>query len=87
MRTIALSLLAAIALSTLPATGFAQGLSIGPGGIRIDDGRGYRRGYYGDDYGRGRGRLCRELRYRCFNKEELGESGAGNCRRYRQICG
>ena len=31
-------------------------------------------------------RLCAELRRACLNKEELGEQGEGNCRRYRRTC-
>lgn len=30
---------------------------------------------------------CQQLRYRCENKEDLGEWGEGNCRRYRRECG
>ena len=41
---------------------------------------GYRRGPH---YGGGQ---CRELRQACLHKEELGEQGMGNCRRYREIC-
>ena len=29
---------------------------------------------------------CRELRLACLNKEQLGEQGEGNCRRYRRLC-
>jgi hypothetical protein len=27
------------------------------------------------------------LRQACLHKEELGEQGMGNCRRYRELCG
>jgi hypothetical protein len=30
---------------------------------------------------------CRQLRWACENKAELGLQGAGTCRRYREICG
>jgi len=30
--------------------------------------------------------ICRELREACLKKEELGEVGEGNCRRYRETC-
>jgi hypothetical protein len=30
---------------------------------------------------------CRELRMACEHKDELGERGQGNCRRYREECG
>src|SRR5687767_543780 len=54
----------------------SQGIEIGPGGVRVDDGRrrSERRG------------LCAELRAACLNKERLGEQGEGNCRRYRRTC-
>jgi hypothetical protein len=29
---------------------------------------------------------CRELRQACIHREELGEGGMGNCRRYREFC-
>jgi hypothetical protein len=29
---------------------------------------------------------CRELRQACIHREELGEEGMGNCRRYREFC-
>jgi hypothetical protein len=48
-----------------------------------------RDGYRGDDR-RGRwgyGPDCRELRRACLYKEDLGEVGRGNCRRYRALCG
>lgn len=32
-------------------------------------------------------RYCHELRLACEHKEELGEEGRGNCRRYRETCG
>lgn len=32
-------------------------------------------------------RNCRELRLACKKKDELGERGEGNCRRYREECG
>jgi hypothetical protein len=59
----------------------AQGIEIGPGGLRVHpEGYGYhhrQRGYAPD---------CRELRAACMHKEELGEQGRGNCQRYRQLC-
>lgn len=33
-----------------------------------------------------RGGQCRELRAACMYKEDLGEVGQGNCRRYRENC-
>jgi hypothetical protein len=34
-----------------------------------------------------RGRYCERLRRACVYKEERGEVGEGNCRRYRSECG
>lgn len=82
MRCIRATMVALAALSipaVLPNPAAAQGISIGPGGVRIDDGRDYRDG-------RRQARVCRELRYACRHKEELGEEGMGNCRRYHRMC-
>jgi hypothetical protein len=35
----------------------------------------------------GRSRYCERLRRACTFKEERGEQGEGNCRRYRRECG
>ena len=61
----------ALLLAPLPA--MAQAVEIGPGGVHV--------------YPHGGGGNCRELRAACMHKQELGESGQGNCARYRQICG
>ena len=76
------------ALLLTPVAVSAQGIEFGPGGVRVDDGRGYGRDR---GYDRDRGRPprrddCRELRQACLNKEELGERGRGNCREYRETC-
>ena len=89
MRRLVLGMAAAAACLGLPGTAFAQGISIGPGGVQIDDGRrpyGVQREYYEERRGPSRA-MCRELRQACLYKEELGEQGAGNCRRYRRMCG
>jgi hypothetical protein len=62
----------AAALISVPISGFSQSIQIGPGGVRIDDGR-------------SRGR-CDQLRRACENKDQLGERGEGNCRTYRETC-
>jgi hypothetical protein len=44
--------------------------------------------YYGSPppaYAYGGGQ-CWQLRQACLHKEELGEEGMGNCRRYRELC-
>ena len=66
---------AAATLFVLPIAGFSQSLEIGPGGVRVDDGR-TRRG----------GGQCEQLRQACENKDRLGERGEGNCRTYRETC-
>ena len=81
MRAYALAI-AAAALFAFPASAFSQDIELGPGGVRIEPG--YHHGYY---YGRSAyGGKCRELRRACLHKEELGEEGQGNCRRYRETC-
>ena len=72
MRMYALAIVAAAALfSPVPAS--SQGIEIGPGGVHID----------GD---RARQGDCEQLRLACLHKDELGEEGEGNCRRYRETC-
>jgi hypothetical protein len=44
------------------------------------------RGYSRDSGRWGYGADCRELRRSCLYKEELGETGRGNCARYREMC-
>jgi hypothetical protein len=82
MRTYALAI-ATAALFAIPTSAFSQNVEFGPGGIRIDP------GYHGYYHGRSvyrRGGECKELRLACIHKEELGEQGRGNCRRYREVC-
>jgi hypothetical protein len=79
MRIHVLALIAA-ALLSIPSPSYAQGVEVGPGGIRVDPG--YHR--YPRHYGYSGS--CRELRKACLNKEELGEAGQGNCERYRRLC-
>jgi len=73
MRMYALAIVAAAALFP-PVPAFSQGIEIGPGGVHIDRGR------VRED------RDCEQLRRACLHKEELGEEGEGNCRRYREAC-
>lgn len=83
MRKLVLSTAALAALMAAPHTSFAQGFYVGPGGVRVDDGR---RGYYEERRGGGYREMCRDLRQACLHKEELGDEGRGNCRRYRERC-
>jgi hypothetical protein len=84
MRTYALAILT-VALFVLPTVAFSQvGVEIGPGGVYVGPRyRHYDDGYRQERYG---GARCRELRQACLHKEELGEQGMGNCRRYRELC-
>jgi hypothetical protein len=72
MRRFLLIAAAAAAFFSFPVSGFSQSVQFGPGGVRIDDGRG--------------GGRCEQLRLACENKDALGERGEGNCRRYRETC-
>ena len=76
MRVYALAVAFAMALF-YPVSSSSQGIEIGPGGVHID---------HGGDRERARQRDCEELRRACLHKEELGEEGEGNCRRYRETC-
>jgi hypothetical protein len=78
MRTYVLAIVSA-ALLALSSSAFSQDVEFGPGGVRIEPYR-HHHGYAAD-----RGE-CRELRAACMHKEELGEQGRGNCRRYREVC-
>jgi hypothetical protein len=62
-----------IGLLMAPLAVQAQTFEFGPGGLRVNP-------YGGDRVD------CRELRAACMHKEELGEAGRGNCRRYRELC-
>ena len=84
MRTYALAG-ATAALFTLPTSAFSQAVEFRPSGVRVypyEYQYPYHRHY---EYGADRGE-CRELRLACLHKEELGEQGLGNCRRYREVC-
>ena len=74
MRLYALAAIVAAAALFPPVPAFSQGIEIGPGGVHIDRGRAR------ED------RDCEELRLACLHKEELGEEGEGNCRRFRETC-
>ncbi len=62
MRRFVFAVAAATALFVIPMSAFSQSIQIGPGGVRIDEGR-------------GRGGQCEELRLACENKDRLGEQG------------
>jgi hypothetical protein len=76
MRMYALAIAAAAALF-YPVSSSSQGVEIGPGGVHIDVDR---------DREGARQQDCEELRRACLHKDELGEEGEGNCRRYRETC-
>ena len=81
MRAYALAIVSA-ALFALPTGAFSQAAEFLPTGVRIYP---YERPYE-RPYRRHYGGECRELRQACLHKEELGEQGQGNCRRYREVC-
>jgi hypothetical protein len=72
MRDYAFGAAAATALLVIPISAFSQSIEVGPGGVRVYDGRGSGQ--------------CEQLRRACENKDALGERGEGNCRRYRETC-
>jgi len=76
MRAYAFAI-AAAAFVTCPASAFSQGVEIGPKGIQIQPQQQGRSVEKQD---------CDELRRACLHKDELGEQGDGNCRRYRSLC-
>ena len=93
MRVYVLAILTAT-LFVLPTAAFSQvDFEVGPGGVYVGpryhrhlddyDGGGHYGHQRGDHNGAGQ---CRELRQACLHKEELGEQGMGNCRRYRELC-
>lgn len=70
--TVTLAFLASFSLAAS-----AQVQIVPPGGVDVNP------------YGQGRmfGQAdCHELRLACLHKEDLGEQGQGNCRRYREMC-
>lgn len=72
MRKYVFGAAAAISLFVIPISAFSQSIEFGPGGVRVNEGRG--------------GGQCEQLRRACENKDALGERGEGNCRRYRETC-
>ncbi|MBV8103919.1 MAG: hypothetical protein JO223_04705 [Hyphomicrobiales bacterium] len=60
-----------IGLLMAPIPVQAQAVEFGPGGFRVVPQGGVD---------------CRELRLACMHKEDLGQAGMGNCRRYRELC-
>ena len=75
MKRFAVLMLLAIGV---PTAASALEFSVGRDGIEVGQSR--RHGYYRDRDN------CRELRAACTHKEQLGEEGQGNCRRYRKLC-
>jgi hypothetical protein len=67
----------AAAFFAYTASAFSQDIEIGPGGIRVAP---HHSGWSASRPD------CAELRAACLHKEELGEEGQGNCRRYRELC-
>ena len=59
MRNYVFGAAAATALFVIPISAFSQSIEVGPGGVRVYDGRG--------------GGQCEQLRRACENKDALGE--------------
>jgi hypothetical protein len=57
----------------------AQELEFGHNGFHIYPERHHHRSHIPNYY-------CEELREACIYKQEFGEEGEGNCRRYRHVC-
>jgi hypothetical protein len=74
MRTYAFAIAAAVALF-FPVSAYSEEIQIGPGGVHIDS-----------DRDGSRHRECEELRRACQHKDQSGEQGEGNCRKYRETC-
>lgn len=72
MRKHIMAAAAAATLLMTPFSAFSQSFEVGPGGIRFGGGGG--------------GGQCEQLRRACELKDQLGERGEGNCRRYREQC-
>jgi hypothetical protein len=87
MRTDILAI-ATAARFAIPTAAFSESINVGPGGVRIGPSYGHHRLYnrYEGVYDRYESGRCRELRAACMHKEELGEQGMGNCRRFRELC-
>jgi hypothetical protein len=64
-------LLGLSALSAAPTTGSVRDATVQPGVVELVQDS----------------RYCRRLRRACEFKDERGEAGEGNCRRYRRECG
>jgi len=74
MRVYAVVIFAGAFLA-VPAVVSSQGVEIGPRGVEIHPSQ-----------GRSVAPDCAELRRACLSKDELGDQGEGNCRRYREVC-
>jgi hypothetical protein len=78
----------AIAIAALFAILTAAFSESGAGSAKIGPSYGHHRYYnrYEGLYDRYESGRCRESRAVCARKEELGEQGRGNCRRFRELC-
>ena len=72
------------ALITIPVTGPATATDIQTTPVGIHVGPFWFHHHHYRHYGYGAD--CRDLREACLRKGELGETGQGNCRRYRAVC-
>jgi hypothetical protein len=79
-------MLAIAVLFAIPTAAFSESMHIERGGVRT--GPSHHRYYnqYEGLYDRYESERCRLERPACAHKEELGEKGMGNCRRFRELC-
>jgi hypothetical protein len=85
MRTYMLAIVTA-ALFAIPTAAFSGSIYVRPEGVKT--GPSHHRYYnrYEGLYNRYESGRCRQSRAACTHKEELGEQGMGNCRRFRELC-
>ena len=85
MRTYMLAI-ATAALFAIPTAAFSEDVYIGTGGVRIKPSHHRYYNQYEGLYDRYESERCRLSRAACTHKEELGEQGTSNCRRFRELC-
>ncbi len=74
MRAKILTLSVATMMFAAPASVLAIEVDEAPGTVVVPEGRSLSEGE------------CENRRQACLKKEELGEEGEGNCKRYRELC-
>jgi hypothetical protein len=70
-----------IMAAAVTALCFTAGVGSASAGVRVGPFR-----FFAEPHHHWSGADCRGLRQACLHKEDLGEEGRGNCRRYREVC-